>query len=143
MIRLMAVKDVPKIMKIERSSFSDPWYPSSFIDDIYNQIGYGIVYEDNDTVLGYGCMWLMYDEAHITNIAVKESERRKGIGKSLLKALIDKAKSLDYERALLEVRTSNTGAIKLYESFGFKIIHTMKKYYINNDEDGYLMELRF
>ena len=143
MIRLMTVSDVPTIMKIERVSFSDPWHPSSFIDDIYNEIGYSIVYENDRKILGYGCMWLMYDEAHITNIAVKETERKKGIGKALLNALIDKAKSLNYERALLEVRKSNLNAIKLYEGFGFKIIHTMKKYYLDNDEDGYLMELRF
>ena len=66
------------------------------------------------------------DESHIMNIFVDKSHRNKGIGKILLKKLINIAKN---DKILLEVEESNTTAIKLYKAFGFKEISRRNKYF--------------
>lgn len=90
-------------------------------------------------IVGYGGLWLMMDEAHITTLGVNPEFRGKGLGEFLLVGLVDVAMALGASWLTLEVRVSNTTAQKLYEKYTFKVSGTRKGYYTDNNEDAYIM----
>jgi len=90
-------------------------------------------------IIGFAGFWFMADEAHLTNIAVRESNRRQGIGELLLVSVIDLAVELKAGIMTLEVRASNTAAQSLYRKYGFTQVGLRRGYYINEREDGVLM----
>ena len=90
-------------------------------------------------VTGFVGMWVIADEAHITNIAVRESHRRQGIGESLLISGINMAKDLSASMVTLEVRISNTEAQNLYYKYGFAQTGLRRGYYTDNKEDAAIM----
>lgn len=90
-------------------------------------------------IIGYGGVWLMMDEAHITTLGVSPAYRGKGIGEFLLVGLIDVAMQLGASWLTLEVRVSNTVAQSLYRKYTFKEAGVRKKYYTDNNEDAYIM----
>ena len=92
-----------------------------------------------EIVNGFVGMWLMVDEAHIINIAVREACRGKGIGELLLISSIDLALILKASIVTLEVRVSNTIAQNLYTKYGFNKAGVRKKYYTDNNEDAFIM----
>ena len=90
-------------------------------------------------LVGYGGLWLMMDEAHITTLGVSPEFRGKGLGEFLLIGLIDVAMALGASWLTLEVRVTNKTAQKLYEKYTFKVSGTRKGYYTDNNEDAYIM----
>lgn len=90
-------------------------------------------------VLGFASIWVMADEAHLTNIAVRSRYQRQGIGKQLLISIIDLAAELKANFITLEVRVSNTAAQSLYHKFGFTQTGVRTGYYTDNREDALLM----
>lgn len=90
-------------------------------------------------IVGFSGIWLMVDEAHITNIAVLQEYRRKGIGELLLIATIDLARELKAATMTLEVRASNTVAQNLYSKYGFMNMGVRHGYYLDNREDAIIM----
>ena len=92
-------------------------------------------------IVGFSGIWMMTDEAHITNIAVSEEYRRQGIGELLLIATIDLARELKATRMTLEVRASNTIAQNLYGKYGFDHSGIRRGYYLDNREDAVLMSV--
>lgn len=139
MIREMKPEDVPQVYNIEKKSFSDPWSYGSFMDDIYSEIAYSIVLEEDNKIYGYASAWFLYDDVHITNICIEESERGKGYGSKILEHIIKRAEEFKKEKIILEVRVSNISAVKLYEKYGFENIYRHPHFYENNNEDAYVM----
>ena len=90
-------------------------------------------------ILGFAGFWIMADEAHITNIAVRNIHRCRGIGELLLISMIDLATELNARNLTLEVRASNTAAQKLYSKYGFSQVGLRHGYYTDNKEDAVLM----
>jgi [ribosomal protein S18]-alanine N-acetyltransferase len=90
-------------------------------------------------ILGFAGFWLITDEAHIMNIAVRECYRNSGVGKLLLLSLIDLAMEMKADTVTLEVRASNTLAQDLYGKFGFVKCGTRRGYYSDNKEDAIIM----
>jgi ribosomal-protein-alanine N-acetyltransferase len=90
-------------------------------------------------IVGYGGLWLMVDDAHITAIAVDPAHRGQGVGELLLNALIDGAFELEAKLLTLEVRVSNTAAQQLYVKYGFQPAGTRPRYYTDNGEDALIM----
>ena len=90
-------------------------------------------------LLGMGCIWSILEEAHITILAVHPQYHRQGLGQALLYSLLKTARDCGLERATLEVRASNNGAISLYEKFGFKIAGRRPCYYKDNEEDALIL----
>ena len=90
-------------------------------------------------IIGFTSMWVMADEAHITNIAVRQSHQRQGIGELLLISIIDLANELKASTVTLEVRVSNLPAQKLYRKYGFEQVGLRRNYYTDNREDALLM----
>jgi ribosomal-protein-alanine N-acetyltransferase len=93
----------------------------------------------NYPLIGYGGVWCVVDEAHITTIAVSPRYRGRGIGELLLNGLIDHAFDAGATMLTLEVRQSNTVAQNLYHKYGFHVAGTRKRYYTDNDEDALIM----
>jgi len=92
-----------------------------------------------DLIVGFAGCWIMADEDHITEIAVRDTRREQGIGHLLLIALIELGMRYKANMATLEVRVSNTPAQKLYEKFGFAKVGMRKAYYSDNKEDAIIM----
>lgn len=124
-------KHLSQMAEIEREAFETPWNENMFIPEVEDPNAYYVVGVRGEEVICYGGFHKVLDEAHITNIAVKSTERGKGIGKFLMSELISRAKLAGVARMTLEVRDGNTPAIKLYEGFGFKVEGVRKKYYEN------------
>lgn len=138
-VRLIEEKDIPQIMDIENASFSVPWSENSFRDELVNSVAIYLVAEVNEKVVAYIGMWKVFDEGHITNVAVLPSYRGKGIGQTVVNRLFDVAKENDITRLTLEVRRSNSNAIKLYEKSGFVNCGIRPNYYTEPKEDAIIM----
>ena len=142
-IRKMTPGDLAQVMEIERSSFDLPWSRSSFEKELRdNSYACYLVAETGEEgkVVGYTGCWVLFDEAHITTLAVHPAYRRSGIGSMLLTSLLELAESRGAQQVFLEVRDSNMSARRLYAEFGFEIKGIRKKYY--HDEDALVM-MRF
>lgn len=129
-----------QMAQIEREAFDQPWSVNMFIPEVEDKNAHYIVGTRGDEVICYGGFHKVLDEAHITNIAVKDTNRGKGIGRLLLGQLIDDARRNDINYMTLEVKDGNVAAIKLYQSYGFKVAGVRKKYY-NNQYDALIMWL--
>ena len=90
-------------------------------------------------IAGFSGIWMMVDEAHITNIAVRQEYRGRGLGEYLLLATIDLAQELKASFLTLEVRASNTVAQGLYNKYGFMQMGVRRGYYLDNHEDAIIM----
>lgn len=137
---LLSKDNIVEIWELEKICFDDPWSYNSFERELDNNISVYIVARAVETrkVVGYGGIWLMYDYADITNIAVSPESRRCGLGGKILQLLIDISSEKNMESINLEVRASNIPAIKLYEKYGF-IKNGLRKRYYKGKEDAVLM----
>ncbi len=131
-------KDVEEVYAIEKESFKDPWNKFIFYHELKNPVSLFYVAKKDEKVVGYIIAWIVGDEMHILNVAVKREERRKRIGSFLMRKIISEASEKNVKRIYLEVRVSNHPAINFYKKEGFKIIYTRKHYY-RNGEDAYVM----
>lgn len=140
LFRFMTVDDIDGVMKVETSAFTVPWKREAFYNElVHNQFAKYIVMTDNDQVIGYCGMWLILDEAHITNIAVLPEYRGRKLGEALL--MQSKLLAMQHQAATmtLEVRVSNHVAQNLYKKLGFKPGGIRKNYYTDNNEDALVM----
>ena len=139
-IRFMRLKDVDAVADIEEATFARPWSRDSFRQEVTrNAVARYLVAEENGEILGYAGAWVILDESHITNIAVREDARGRGIGKKLTADLLQVLSNLGACYATLEVRVSNLRAQNLYKSLGFISVGKRKRYYEDNNEDAFLM----
>lgn len=142
MIRRMKIEDLDKVMEIEHELFPEPWkredYEDQFSPDKAD-LCYLYVAEENDGIVGVSGFWQIFERAEIITIGVTSDYQGKGLGKALLEEMISAAIKNESEIMLLEVRVSNTKAIKLYESHGFETLRVRKDYYSDNHEDAYEM----
>lgn len=120
-------------------SFSVPWSLSSLEKELTNPNALYIVVKLGEKVVGFGGIWVVFDEATVINIAVHPNYRGIHISDIIMENLINKAKSMGACSMTLEVRISNIPAIKLYEKYGFIIEGTRKNFYDNPKEDGHIM----
>lgn len=144
MIKLskMTIKDVDGVVEVENECFKTPWSANAFQAEIENELARYVVAKDGDLVVGYGGVWQVLDEGHITNIAVRKSHRGKNIGGEILSNLIEICKDKNINSMTLEVRVSNGAAISLYTNHGFKEVGIRPKYY-DDFEDAIIMWLTF
>jgi ribosomal-protein-alanine N-acetyltransferase len=127
-IRVMRETDVAEVVAIERSSYQFPWSDGIFRDCL--RVGYTCrVATLGRQVAGYGVMSVGAGEAHILNLCVGEAFRCRGLGRRLLALLVERAGAAGMKEAFLEVRPSNTAAIRLYLAHGFEQVGTRRAYY--------------
>ncbi|MCY7913689.1 ribosomal protein S18-alanine N-acetyltransferase [Bacillus haynesii] len=142
-IRDMNPKDLDQVFKIEKSSFSSPWKKESFHHELFhNMYAHYLVLEVDEQVVGYCGIWIVMDDAQITNIAVSPAYRGRSFGEALLKAAMKLCRMKRAVQLSLEVRVSNHIAQSLYKKLGFEPGGIRKNYYTDNGEDALLMWVR-
>ncbi len=137
----MNSEDVSTVCEIENMIFSKPWSMKSFLDSIHDNKNLYLVAKDGDEIVAYCGLWGIMDEGHITNVAVKENYRGKGIGKKMLNKLLELGKEKGLVAFTLEVRIGNVAAINLYKNLGFIDAGVRKNFYEDPVEDGLIMWL--
>lgn len=136
----MSVEHLDQVLEIEKVSFPTPWSHGAFKGELLqNDFAHYIVAVFDKTVIGYGGMWIILDEAHITNVAVRPDLRGKDIGKALMLEIIRQAVIRGANRMTLEVRPSNNAARRLYHVLGFEERGVRKRYYSDTNEDAIIM----
>jgi len=136
----MTLADLPAVHAIERASFSVPWADDAYRNELLtNRLASYVVACAGDETVGFGGLWVMVDEAHITTFAVDPRWRRRGVGEWMLLALLDRAVERHAREATLEVRLSNMPARRLYEKYGFRPVGIRPRYYSDNGEDALIM----
>lgn len=139
-IREASIEDIDFIYEVEKSSFQTPWSKESFENELNNnKFAYYYVLEIENKIAGYAGMWIILDEAHVTNIAIAPYARGKKLGESLLCHLMEKAKLFGVDKMTLEVRASNYIAQGLYNKLNFKKAGIRKNYYADTFEDAVIM----
>jgi len=138
--RFMTLEDVDAVGELESLSFTTPWPADAFVNELtINKHANYVVAVDDHKVVAYCGMWVILDEAHITNIAVHPDYRGKKIGERLMRQMMGLAVMLGGERMTLEVRPSNQTARNLYAKLGFTEQGRRKNYYSDNNEDAIIM----
>ena len=150
------LEDLDELQGVEDRVFSVPWSRKSFEAELsgneFSQIlvargrnamvrGHRAQPTLSQRMIGYICVWIVFEELRFMNIAVEADMRRRGIGSELLKNAMKIGVKQGVQRALLEVRESNHAAQALYMHFGFEAYGKRDKYYTNPDEDAMLMAL--
>lgn len=130
---------LPQVLEIEKQANSAPWSEKSFRNELDHAFGVFLVALVEGKVVGYGGIWLVVDEAHVTNLAVDSSMHRQGIARRLMTELLNRARERGMTCSTLEVRASNEAAIRLYEGLGYKQTAVRRGYYPDNREDAVVM----
>lgn len=134
-VEKITAEHISQIALLEKECFSQPWSESALAEELANENSHFLV-AVSDSVLGYIGVQEICGEAYITNVAVFKNYRKSGIGRALLRAACDGAKSRDCEFITLEVRESNAPAIALYESEKFEKAGIRKNFYSSPTENG-------
>jgi len=137
----MVSDDVPAVYEIELATFSAPWTLDSFYYEVHeNQYAHYVLAVDADgSIIGFCGMWMVIDAAQITNVAVIEAARGRGIGEELMRESMRIARQHEMEVMSLEVRVTNTVAQNLYRKLDFQDGGIRKGYYTDNREDALVM----
>jgi [ribosomal protein S18]-alanine N-acetyltransferase len=136
-IRPLGYSDLPQVIAVERRAFPTPWSLAMFVLELSKPSGVCLAALVDGKLVGY-LICARYDQIwHLMNIAVDPSGRRRGVATGLLARMLERAgPDAPYT---LEVRTSNSGAIALYEQFGFRAAGTRRRYYPDTGEDAMIM----
>ncbi|GED66000.1 ribosomal protein S18-alanine N-acetyltransferase [Lysinibacillus fusiformis] len=139
--RKMVSDDVPAVYEIELASFPVPWTLDSFYYEVHeNQYAHYVLAIDEDgSIIGFCGMWMVIDAAQITNVAVIEQARGRGIGEGLMREAMHIASLHGMEVMTLEVRVTNVVAQNLYRKLHFQDGGIRKGYYTDNGEDALVM----
>ena len=136
-IRRLIYADLPQVVAIERRAFTTPWSLAMFVLELSKPSGVCLAAVVETELAGY-IVCSRYDTVwHVMNVAVDTDRRRRGIATALIAALLERVG--DDPQVTLEVRKSNTGALALYERFGFRSAGVRPRYYADNGEDAVIM----
>lgn len=137
-IRRMVISDIETVAKLQRESFSriEVWSPQSYITELSNSNAAYLVAVHEEKVIGFGGIWTVMDEVHVTILGVALAYRGNRIGDLLLSELLIKSWEMGASRATLEVRETNDPAQKLYARYGFIHVAIRKAYYSDNGENA-------
>ncbi len=139
-IMRMTSEHINDVMIVEHLSFKIPWSKNAFAEEVTkNKFARYFVAGVNGKIIGYAGMWKIFDEGHITNIAVHPEFRGAGVGSLLLEALLSAADDEGILSITLEVRKSNIIAQSLYGKYGFVTEGIRKGYYSDTGEDAVIM----
>ena len=139
-LRKLELHDLNDIERIERESYPTPWSRSMFDAELRKPSALALgAFTESDVLVGYAFVSRYVDAWHVMNVAVAGSYRRRGIASALLERLFAVTESDPRRGYTLEVRISNTGAIRLYEQLGFEARGIRRGYYTDNREDALIM----
>jgi [ribosomal protein S18]-alanine N-acetyltransferase len=137
-IRQLTYADLPQVIAIERRAFPTPWSLAMFVLELSKPSGICLAGWLDDRIVAY-LVCSRYDTVwHLMNVAVDDRLRRQGLATAMLERLFEMADRPNAQYTL-EVRTSNDGAIRLYERLGFRAAGRRRAYYHDNREDALIM----
>lgn len=155
----MRLEDLPTVAAIEKQVFATPWSIQAYRQEIlyHDNATYLVLRhtgglgarkglptrpwgaQDDPSLIGYGGVWLIVEEAHVCTLAVRTLWRKRGLGEMIFAALIEKALEQNASVVTLEVRASNYAAQNLYSKYGLHKVGVRKSYYPDNQEDALIM----
>lgn len=158
-IRAMTERDLRAVRRLERAAYGRSAPGTPFERDLRNGLAEYVVATDplrprrsmlgvavdamlrrpREPLLGFAGVWYMVDQLHIVTIAVDPAAQRRSIGTRLLLHCFALAEQAELPTIALEVRPSNTRALRMYERFGFQRVGRLAHYYSDNDEDALVM----
>lgn len=142
-IRKMEAEDIGPVLIVEHNAFDVPWSEQAFHNELTNNhFATYFVAEYLNQIIGYCGVWVIIDEAHVTNLAVLSRYRGYKVGEGLLRHVMAFAKMRGARSMSLEVRVGNQIAQNLYRKLGFSDGGIRKNYYTNNSEDALVMWVR-
>ncbi len=134
--------DLDAVVEIEHASFENPWTREMLSQELRNYPVsriYLLREVSSRLVIGFCSVWVVLDEMHVNNLAVRPEHRRRGAGRALMEAVLDRAVEGGCRLVVLEVRKSNLPAQALYEGLGFVLMGVRKNYYTKPDEDALVL----
>lgn len=136
----MKETDLPIVLELEEQLFTSTWKMDDFLYEMNeNPFSQMFVWEENSEIVGYMGIWIIFEQAQLTNLAVNKKYQGKGYGRLLLEKGISICQEAGCEIMTLEVRQSNVVAKSLYQSCGFEKVSVKKDYYQDNHEDADVM----
>jgi [ribosomal protein S18]-alanine N-acetyltransferase len=137
--------DLDGVLEVEAESFTNPWTRDMYAWELQDRTRCHIyvVRTAEHAVAGFCAFWLVCDEVHINNVALRPALRGRGLGTALMRHVFGEARRLGARRATLEVRASNAGARRLYERLGFTVSGTRRNYYTSPVEDALILWIEF
>ncbi len=138
-IRNLREEDIVPLSRIEAESFSMPWSPQDFRDLLDRDYCTYLVALVEDEVAGCCGMTNLCQEGNIDNVVVAEQFRNRGIARAMLEELLRVGEEAGITAFTLEVRVSNTAAIRLYEKLGFVSEGIRPRFYEKPTEDAMIM----
>ena len=144
MIQPLAADDLNEVMPIEEASQAVPWKRKMFEEEIGgNPFSYFYAARDpvDNSLLGFICFWLVFEEIRFMNLSVTPDHRRQGVAEKLVRWALEWGWERGAHLATLEVRVSNEAARRLYEKLGFGVTGTRSGYYREPKEDALIMSL--
>jgi ribosomal-protein-alanine N-acetyltransferase len=131
--------DLPAIAALDAECFGNPWTREVYDQELSRPFARLRLLEHAGLVVGLSCAWIVADEAHLLRIATLARARRRGVGRMLLRAVLDEACAAGCLHVLLEVAACNAPAVGLYQAFGFRPIGRRKGYYAHPPDDAMVM----
>jgi len=129
-------ENIDEVYTIEESSFKIPWTKKSLLDGAMRKDTIYLTAVYSDKPIAYIGVWLIVDDAEITNVATLKEFQGRGVATVLMEEVLKRCKERKVERFTLEVRPSNLPAITLYKKFGMEENGRRKHYYADNNEDA-------
>lgn len=137
----MSLQDIADVLMVEKVCFTQPWSREAFEEQILSPWTCYLVAKAGGRLLGYAGMYVILEDAHVTNVAVHPDARGQGLGRRLMEALIERAVRRGALRMDLEVRESNAVAQGLYRSLCFHSVGRRPAYYDHPREDALILRL--
>lgn len=139
-LRRLEPRDLEAVEEIERASYPTPWSRAMFVAELRKPGSLALgAFAVGGELVGYAFVSRYVDAWHVMNVAVADAFRRRGIATALLRRLFEVTGSDPQRGYTLEVRVSNTDAIRLYERLGFEAKGIRRGYYTDNREDALIM----
>jgi ribosomal-protein-alanine N-acetyltransferase len=138
---LEGASDLDGILAVEAASFTNPWTRAMYEWELQNRSVCHILVLRTAAcrVAGFCSFWLVVDEIHVNNVAIRPEYRGRGFGTRLMRRVLTEGRRLGATRATLEVRASNDAARRFYEGLGFRAAGVRKRYYTNPEEDAVIL----
>jgi ribosomal-protein-alanine N-acetyltransferase len=137
-VQRLAYSDLPQVIAIERRSFPAPWSLAMYVLELSKPSSICLAAFHRGKLIGYLVCSRYHTVWHLMNVAVDLPYRRTGVATTLIERLFAEA-GVEAGRYTLEVRVSNSEAIRMYESFGFRKAGVRRRYYSDNGEDALIM----
>lgn len=139
-IRWLIRRDMPDVLRIEKSTYGDPWTDEDFLSCLRQRNCIGMVAEHDQKIVGFMIYELHKSRLHILNFAVAPEVRRHGIGTQMVLRLIDKLSQQRRNEILIEVRESDLDTQLFFKQQGFRAVCVLRSHFDDTEEDAYTMQ---